>query len=116
MPWFKVDDALATHPKALRAGNAAMGLWVRAGSWSMQHLTDGHVPDHVLPTLGTTTEARRLVEAGLWTRSVDGFTFHDWGERQPSREQVEQDRADAAERQRVAREKRRQARDSGGKS
>ena len=32
--WFKVDDNLALHPKVLGAGNAAMGMWVRAGSWS----------------------------------------------------------------------------------
>lgn len=34
MSWFKVDDHLAFHRKTLAAGNEAMGLWVRAGSWS----------------------------------------------------------------------------------
>lgn len=106
MPWFKVDDGFAVHPKALRAGNAACGLWVRAGSWCMQQLTDGYIPDHVLPALGTTKEAERLVAAGLWQRAVGGYRFHEWEARQPSREQVEKDRADAAERQRKAREKR----------
>lgn len=111
MPWFKVDDGFAVHPKALKAGNAACGLWVRAGSWSMQQLTDGFIPDHVLPTLGTKKEAQSLVDAGLWDRAVSGWVFHEWDERQPSRAQVEKDRADAAERQRKAREKRASQRD-----
>lgn len=29
MPWFRVDDDFALHPKAIAAGNAALGLWVR---------------------------------------------------------------------------------------
>ena len=111
MPWFKVDDGFAFHPKALKVGNTACGLWVRAGSWSMQQLTDGFVPDHVLPTLGTTKDAQRLVDAGLWERGVTGYMFHEWTARQPSREQVEKDRTDAAERQRKAREKRMSQRD-----
>jgi len=105
MPWFKVDDGFAFHPKALRAGNAACGLWVRAGSWCMQQLTDGFIPDHVLPTLGTVREAQKLVEAGLWVRGVNGYMFHEWEIRQPTREQVEKERAANAERQRKAREK-----------
>ena len=52
MPWFKVDDRLAHHPKVMAVGNAAMGLWVRAGSWSAAHLTDGYVPTELLSTLG----------------------------------------------------------------
>jgi len=106
IPWFKVDDGFAVHPKALKAGNAACGLWVRAGSWCMQQLTDGFVPDHALPTLGTAKEADRLVDAGLWERGVNGYMFHEWDVRQPSREQVETDRAEAAKRQREARERR----------
>ena len=36
MPWFNVDDGFAFHRKAVRAGNAAIGLWTRAGSWWMR--------------------------------------------------------------------------------
>lgn len=116
IPWFKVDDGFAVHPKALQAGNAACGLWVRAGSWCMQQLTDGFVPVHVLPTLGTAREAQLLVNAGLWKKVSGGWTFHEWDVRQPSREQVEKDRADAAERQRKARERRASQRDKEGET
>ena len=72
MVWFKVDDGFAFHRKTVAAGNKAIGLWARAGSWSAQHLTDGFIPDHMIRSLdGTVTDARRLVEVALWCR-VDG--------------------------------------------
>lgn len=108
MPWFKVDDNLAFHAKVVAAGNAAMGLWVRAGSWSAQQLTDGKVPPHIVSALGgTRAHAKRLVEAGLWLLDDDGYRFHQWDERQPTREKVEAERAEAAERMRKAREAKR---------
>lgn len=88
MPWFRVDDNLAFHSKVIAAGNAAMGLWVRAGAWSMQQLTDGRIPTHVARSMGTKTEANRLVAAGLWNETSDGYEFHEWAGRQPSAEDV----------------------------
>lgn len=41
MAWFKVDDKLHSHPKLYRASLRAMGLWVLAGSWCSDQLTDG---------------------------------------------------------------------------
>lgn len=35
--WFRVDDKLHTHEKALLAGVPAMGLWVMCGSWCASH-------------------------------------------------------------------------------
>lgn len=91
MPWFKVDDNLAFHHKTVAAGVSAMGLWVRAGSWCAQTLTDGFVPEHMVPALadGDAGLAGRLVEAGLWRRVKGGFVFHEWAERQPSRQSIE---------------------------
>lgn len=98
MVWFKVDDALATHDKVLIAGNAAMGLWVRAGAWSAQHLTDGHVPTHAVRLLGNAAQAAALVRARLWVKVEDGYLFHEWHDYQPTREKVERDRQEARER------------------
>lgn len=93
MPWFKVDDAFHSHPKAMSAGNAALGLWVVAGSWSSANLTDGFVPDYVLPRLvsseangeaSASVLASRLVEANLWRQVRGGYRFHDWDHFQPS--------------------------------
>ncbi|GAA1048484.1 hypothetical protein [Arthrobacter russicus] len=67
MSWFKVDDKFAFHPKAIAAGNAALGLWVRAGSWAMGNLTDGFMPKSMLGALGAQKrDALKLIESGLW--------------------------------------------------
>lgn len=100
MTWFKVDDTLATHPKARAAGLAAMGLWVVAGAWSSQHLTDGFVPTWFVKSWPSGQKrAALLVENGLWDATENGWVFHQWDERQPSKEHVEAERAAARLRQ-----------------
>lgn len=86
--WFKVDDKLHDHRKSRKAGKAAMGVWVLAGSWAMDNETDGFIPDDVLTRWGTPADARRLVDAGLWREATQkgeqGWRFHDWARFQPS--------------------------------
>lgn len=107
MPWFNVDDNFADHPKTVAAGNAAIGLWCRAGSWCNRHLTDGYVPSHMVTALGgTRANAKRLVEVGLWLPVEGGYQFHQWHQngRNKTREQVESERAAWRKRQAKARE------------
>lgn len=114
MPWFKVDDKLHSHPKRHRAGLKAMGLWVISGSWSSDHLTDGLIPTDMLRTLGgTATDARRLVEAGLWDVVDGGWRFHHWQDQNPSRSDVEAQREAWRIRQQEAREKKKREREEG---
>lgn len=97
IPWFKVDDNFAFHRKTVAAGNAAIGLWVRAGAWSAGQLTDGHVPADIVKVLGgRPADARKLVEVGLWQVADGGYDFHQWNEedRQPRRSDVEAKRAE----------------------
>jgi hypothetical protein len=105
MTWFKVDDSFHSHPKVLAASPASLGLWVVAGSWSGSNLSDGFVPDHVLPRLlpDAASLARDLVTAGLWKRARGGYRFHDWADFNPQRDAVEQDRKAARERMRKLR-------------
>ena len=99
MSWFKVDDKLHSHPKVLQVPLRAMGLWVKAGAWCSDHLTDGHVPKAILPVLGGNAgDARALVGAGLWVAHGDGWVFHDWLEQNPSRAEVEAEREKNRER------------------
>lgn len=104
MVWFKVDDTLAFHSKVMMAGNSAMGLWVRAGSWSSQHLTDGFVPAHVALAIGVAAEVEHLVAAGLWTHVEGGFLFHEWEQVNPTAEEVTAQRKLKSERQQRWRE------------
>lgn len=119
MTWFKVDDAFWAHPKVLALSDAAIALWVRAGSYCAQHLTDGKVPAAVLPMLRSDEFiASDLVSAGLWLNTPDGYEFHDWAKYQPTRESIEAERELWRERQRASRAKRggNVTRDSQGES
>jgi len=109
MTWFKVDDKLHSHSKVrkvLADDPAALALWVVAGSWSSDNLTDGFVPDHQLPWLipsGADELAQKLVAARLWKRVRGGYLFHEWDadsdgtKRNPTRVEVEEERRKKAE-------------------
>lgn len=113
MAWFKVDDGFHASRKLLaipkRSRYAAAGLWSIAGSWSADQLTDGHVPDYMIRELGPPpSAAQSLVDAGLWDRVHDGFTFRNWREYQPSKQDVEAERAASRARMAEIRAKRKQ--------
>lgn len=102
MPRFRIDDDLHSHPKAITAGDEAMGMWSRGGSWSMAYGTDGFIPDWWIAQQNRgKVKAKRLENAGLWHRGeypgeraefqgLTGYNYHDW--RQDSYEKVEADR------------------------
>jgi hypothetical protein len=100
--WFKVDDSFHSHPKVLAADAASLGLWVIAGAWCSANLTDGFVPDHVLPRIlpDSAPLAETLVVCGLWGRVKGGYRFHDWHDFQPTAEDVQAERRAARDRMR----------------
>ncbi len=110
MTWFKVDDSFHSHPKVLAASPAALGLWVVAGSWAGANLSDGFIPDHVLPRLLTdaATLAQELVTARLWRRVRGGYRFHDWADFNPAAKAVLADREAARVRMRAVRARRKE--------
>ena len=103
MPWFRVDDKFYSHPKFVAVSMAARGLWVSAGSWCTQNLTDGWLPESVLPLLTSGRSVADLVveleSADLWTRGVNGWQFHDWTDWQWSKDRIEKQRLANRERQ-----------------
>lgn len=101
MTWFKVDDVLHGHPKVIEVPLASMGLWTLAGSWCACYLTDGFIGFGALRKLGGDKDlAQPLVDADLWIREDTGFRFKNWEEFQPTKLEVEADRAKNAERMR----------------
>lgn len=106
MTWFLVEQAFANHLKTIRAGNAAIGLWVRAGSWSMGSLTDGFIPFEVVRQFGTPAQAKALVDVQLWEKADGGYVFHNWLAFQRTRGQIAADLESGRARQRRYREKR----------
>lgn len=117
MTWFKVDDKFHSHAKVARLGDDsdALALWVVAGSWCADQLTDGWIPAYVARRLDpdSVRRAAALVRVGLWKEHIQegekGWLFHGWNDegRQPTAEQVQQERALKTERQRRWREKHR---------
>lgn len=101
MVWFKTDDKLHGHIKSRRAGVEAMGLWVLAGSYCADNLTDGFVSADV-PTILAGRDgdklAQKLVDARLWHIVDGGWQFHDWAEYQPTSESVRTRRTEAKQR------------------
>lgn len=113
MAWFKVDDGFHASRKLLmihkRARFGAAGLWAIAGSWCGDQLTDGFVPDYIITQFGAPPSApQALVDSGLWERTQGGYVFYKWGEYQPSKEDVDADRAASRERMANLRARRKQ--------
>lgn len=104
MTWFKVDDGFWSHPKTATLSDSAVTLWVRAGSYCCQHLTDGFVKQAALRLIGEPAASAELVDAELWHVVDGGWVFHDWDEYQETSETVKRRRDDARERQRRSRE------------
>ncbi|MCJ1709274.1 HNH endonuclease [Microbacterium sp. VKM Ac-2923] len=104
MPWFKIDDGFWSHPKVLELSDAAITLWVRAGSYCAGHLTDGALTRATLRLLSAVPDdATELVAVGLWDVTPTGWEFHDWADYQPTREQVLAQRAGDNRRQELSR-------------
>lgn len=85
MPWFKVDDQFWSHPKVVELSAEAVALWVRAGSYAAQHLTDGVVTYGIIRMLAADRDAAtELTNAGLWDQQDNRtWLFHDWDDYQP---------------------------------
>lgn len=84
--------------------DSAVSLWVRAGAYSCQHLTDGYISQQVLRVLhGVDEVVDELVQMELWKQVDGGWVFHDWGEFQETSEAVKTRRERAKERMRKAR-------------
>jgi hypothetical protein len=106
MAWFKVDDGLPEHRKVRALGRqrvAAMGLWTLCGAWAARNLTDGFVPDEVVKRHDPRgLLAGKLQESGLWVAAnvhgERGYQFHDWGQANPTRAEVEARREDTRKR------------------
>jgi hypothetical protein len=118
MPWFRLDDSFHSHPKVIAAGNEAVGLFVRCGTYAAEHTTDGIIAEEIAELYGASatgsrrnpgtgkpeTLAETLVRTGLWHRVRRGWTIHDYLDYNPSKEAVEKERKAAAERQKRRRQ------------
>lgn len=82
MGWVRLDDLFPEHPKVLKAGAAAAWLHVCGVAYCARNLTDGFIPEAKVTGLAdlkrVSSEAKRLVEAGLWHKVEGGYMVHDY--------------------------------------
>lgn len=114
MPWFKVDDGFHDHPKVDNLSLEAIGLWIMCATWSSRHLTDGVVPFARIVKLGGNAElCSELVRANMWRTSEDvrddgspnTYEYVNWGDWNPTKGDVQEDRKKARERMKNLRSK-----------
>lgn len=97
MTWFKIDDNFFLHPKVIAAGNSAVGLFVRAGAWSSNHLTDGFIPHAVALMFGSHDDVENLLAVNLWDEVESGYQMPDFLDYNPSAEAVKAEQARRSE-------------------
>ena len=120
MAWVRIDDHFTEHPKLVQAGPLGVAMQIAALCYANRHLTDGELPANIvarfMPTVCYDPEtgeeitwrdvADRLVEIGIWHKTDGGYLIHDYLEYQPSKADVEAERAAARERMARIRSKR----------
>lgn len=129
MAWFALDDGFDTHPKVRKAGNAAIGLFVRLGVHATKHLTEGHLDGDIVRSYGTAATIGKLIAVGMMHEPGHGcprcpqpaegdFFIHDYLDYNKSRAQIEAARENARKRQQRGRDtarRNRNGRDSDAK-
>lgn len=114
MAWVKLDDGFADHPKVADAGPLAGMMQVAALCYCNRHLTDGFIPRGQVPKLISCDglfyaddRGRKrpvtwqkvvssLLQAEMWSEAEGGYAIHDYGQYQPSKAAVEEERAKTA--------------------
>jgi hypothetical protein len=112
--WAKLDDKFPRHRRVrrLRRDVASKWLHVVAICFCCEHLTDGHIDaidleqiiaEADIPKAAGVRSVPRLVEAGLWEETPNGYLIRDFLDYNPSSEKVRAGRAAARERMRQLR-------------
>lgn len=121
MPFFNVDDQFHSHPKARKAGLAAIGLWTVAGAWSQAYKQQGFVPEYEVTSWPQGKRlADALVRAGLWDEGEKdgelGWWFHDWLDIHQTADEIERQRQKWRDRQKKRRQAIAELQEKGGDS
>jgi hypothetical protein len=95
LPWVRLDTQFPSNPKILylvadKKFKAAF-VWTSSLAYAGAHGTDGFVPAAALPFLhATKSDAKALVEVGLWVEVAGGWEINSWAEFQPSNEETQE--------------------------
>ena len=112
MTWLKIDDGFTDNAKIEALSDRAFRLHVAGMCFCARTLSDGVIPEGRVPRLipkVTKRMVEELVTVGVWLLHPQGYEIKDYLLYNPSREEVERQRAEKAERQRKYRDKQRGA-------
>lgn len=89
MGWVRTDDDFYDHPAWIGASCAEVGAWMLMKAWCNRNLSNGKVPEVVVPRLGIDDDTlAALAQRGRIHRNGSGWEIHDFLDYQPSREEV----------------------------
>lgn len=113
MAWARIDDNFFANPKIRKAGPEATMLYLASLTYCNQQLTDGFIPEEMLPILclyafidpsktlapasGSSASkslapASILLEIGLWHVVEGGYEIHDYMDFNASKQEIDQER------------------------
>ena len=101
MGWVRIDDNFADHPKIIGLSDAAFRLFITGLCYSNRQLTDGIIPYQMVNAWvgdDPSKPSDELEDQNLWERVDKGFRIRSYDEYQPTKQQVEKQRAEARER------------------
>ena len=107
MPWVKLDDQLWAKPKVVRSGNEATGAYCRMLSYCGAQLTDGLVDEEIAGFIAPPPIIESLIDHTFVAQAPEGgLLIPDYLDFNPSKKQVEKERAEARKRMKKVRSKR----------
>lgn len=97
MATVNLHTGIPSSPKFAPLSDAALRLWLHALCWSKEHLTDGFIPDDMVPSLhrqATKVVTELLVvrvpgKQALWQKVDGGYRIHDYSDWQDSADAVQ---------------------------
>jgi hypothetical protein len=111
-----IDVDLVTHDKAIAAG-PAMYLWTWIMLWLRKHKSsDGFIPRHVVRSCpwgtpqGNLGASSRLALAGLLAEAPDGWSVHNYANKNDTAEVIEKRIQDSRAKQQAYRDRKKKAR------
>lgn len=79
MPWLRLDDKFAQHPKVAELSDRAFRAHVATMLYCSEYVTKGKIPRAALRLTGATEKViEELVQAGVWEREGDALEVHDF--------------------------------------
>jgi len=93
LPWVKMDTGLPSNPKILMlmedGKHRAAFAWICSIAYSGLHGTGGFITRSALPFIhARPTDAKSLVDVGLWVECVGGWEINSYAEHQLSDEEM----------------------------